>query len=88
MSKICPKHNCEMTSKELGGIMNYFCPQCGPETMAKLFPTGMSPDALRRNARVQARYDELTALGKHGHYETMFQVVREEIERATSGKDY
>jgi hypothetical protein len=34
-----------------------------------------------RNARVQARYDELRAEGKHGHYETMFRVVREEIER-------
>ena len=34
-----------------------------------------------RNARVQARYDELMSEGKHGHYETMFQVVREEIER-------
>lgn len=38
-----------------------------------------------RNARVQARYDELMRAGKHGHYETMFRVVREEIERALQG---
>ena len=90
MSKVCPRHQCEMTAKELSGVMNYFCPQCGPETLAKLglVPSRPSPDALRRNARVQSRYDELAALGKHGHYETMFQVVREEVERATSGKDF
>jgi hypothetical protein len=35
-----------------------------------------------RNARVQARYDQLMREGKHGHYETMFRVVREEVERA------
>ena len=34
-----------------------------------------------RNARVQARYDELMHEGKHGHYETMSRVVREEVER-------
>jgi hypothetical protein len=34
-----------------------------------------------RNKRVQARYDELTHEAKHGHYETMFLVVREEVER-------
>jgi hypothetical protein len=38
--------------------------------------------SLERNARVQARYDELTRLGKHGHYETMFQVVNEESARS------
>ncbi len=37
-----------------------------------------------RNARVSERYDELMREGKHGHYETMFRVVREEVERATS----
>jgi hypothetical protein len=31
------------------------------------------------NKRVQARYDELMHEGKHGHYETMFRVVHEEI---------
>lgn len=36
----------------------------------------------RRNVRVSARYDELMREGKHGHYETMFQVVREEAEAA------
>lgn len=35
----------------------------------------------QRNCRVQARYDELMREGKHGHYETMFRVVREEVER-------
>ena len=35
-----------------------------------------------RNARVQARYDDLMREGKHGHYETMNRVVREEVERA------
>jgi hypothetical protein len=34
----------------------------------------------KRNFRVKARYDELMREGKHGHYETMFRVVREEVE--------
>lgn len=33
-----------------------------------------------RSRRVSARYDELMREGKHGHYETMFRVVREEVE--------
>jgi cytidylate kinase len=33
-----------------------------------------------RNARVQKRYDALMAEGKHGHYETLFRVVKEEVE--------
>lgn len=37
-----------------------------------------------RNIRVQARYDQLMTEGKHGHYETMFRVVREEVEAATT----
>lgn len=41
-----------------------------------------SPDVYR-NFRVQARYDELRAEGKHGHYETLFRVVREEVDRAS-----
>jgi hypothetical protein len=40
-----------------------------------------------RNARVQARYDALMAKGKHGHYETMFRVVREELDRAHGGEN-
>lgn len=32
-----------------------------------------------RNRRVAARWDELSAAGKHGHYETLFQIVREEV---------
>jgi len=38
-------------------------------------------EKTERNKRVQLRYDGLMAQGKHGHYETMFQVVNEEIER-------
>ncbi len=33
-----------------------------------------------RNRRVATRYDELLRAGKHGHYETLFRVVREEVE--------
>jgi hypothetical protein len=36
-----------------------------------------------RNSRVSARWDALMREGKHGHYETLFRVVREECERAT-----
>lgn len=35
-----------------------------------------------RNSRVQNRYDELMTIGSHGHYETMFRIVKEEIRRA------
>lgn len=38
-----------------------------------------------RNFRVKARYDQLMREGKRGHYETMFRVVCEEVERATAG---
>jgi hypothetical protein len=34
------------------------------------------------NKRVQARYDDLMREGKHGHYETMFRVVNEELAMA------
>jgi hypothetical protein len=37
-------------------------------------------ESTARNIRVQDRYDELMRIGRHGHYETMFQVVREETE--------
>jgi hypothetical protein len=33
------------------------------------------------NCRMQRRYDELMRIGKHGHYETMFRVMHEEIAR-------
>src|SRR3954447_22878961 len=39
------------------------------------------PEKTARNKRVQGRYDALMSLGHHGHYETMFRVVREEVER-------
>lgn len=35
-------------------------------------------EKTERNKRVQARYDALMAGGKH--YETMFKIVREEVE--------
>ena len=35
-----------------------------------------------RNIRVELRYDELMKSGRRGHYETLFQVVREEVESA------
>jgi hypothetical protein len=38
-------------------------------------------EKCERNKRVQARYDELMQAGKHGFYESMFRVVREEVER-------
>lgn len=45
-------------------------------------PHSPNPDAsVSANARVAARYDELMREGKHGHYETMFHVCREERER-------
>lgn len=39
-----------------------------------------------RNTRVQTRYDDLMSEGRHGHYETMFRIVREEIERDRSSR--
>lgn len=39
---------------------------------------------VERNTRVAARWDKLTSEGKHGHYETLFQVVNEELARARS----
>jgi hypothetical protein len=40
----------------------------------------MNETKANRNARVQHRWDELMQEGKHGHYETLFRVVREEVE--------
>lgn len=37
-------------------------------------------EKTERNMRVQDRYDALMRAGKHGHYETMFRVVREEVD--------
>ena len=36
---------------------------------------------VERNVRVRKRYDDLMHDGKHGHYETMFRVIREEVDR-------
>lgn len=76
MSKECPKHHIELT----GTGTTLGCQACAREQMAEFFP--VADAQAQRNARVQARYDELQHIGKHGHYETMFQVVREEVERA------
>ena len=43
--------------------------------------------ATARNIRVQNRYDELMTIGRHGHYETMFRIVREEVELAEAIRD-
>lgn len=40
-----------------------------------------------RNKRVQTRYDELMHEGKHGHYETIFRVVREECQQAVEVRE-
>lgn len=37
-------------------------------------------DKTQINKRVQARYDFLMERGQHGHYETMFKCVHEELE--------
>lgn len=44
-------------------------------------PLDEDTDKRQRNDRVAERYDELRHIDRHGHYETLFQVVREEIER-------
>lgn len=38
----------------------------------------------QRNARIAARWDYMTNSSNSGHYETLFQLVREEIDRARS----
>jgi hypothetical protein len=37
--------------------------------------------SLQRNQFIAERYDELMRIGKHGHYETMFQVVAELLKK-------
>lgn len=54
------------------GIGTDAAPAPAPETF---------DDKCARNARVQTRYDELMREGKRGHYEALFRVVREEVER-------
>lgn len=43
--------------------------------------TAENNEKRERNARIVERYDQLNREGKHGHYETMFCIVREEVER-------
>lgn len=38
--------------------------------------------SVERNTRVAALWDRLTREGKHGHYETLFEVVRSEVDMA------
>ena len=40
-----------------------------------------------RNSRVADLYDELARAGKHGHYESLFRIVRIEVERAIAARD-
>ncbi len=44
----------------------------------------VSYDKTTMNKFVQERYNQLCAEGKHGHYETMFRVVHEAIEKAAA----
>lgn len=48
---------------------------------------GLEDEKTERNKRVLARWDELTCKGKHGYYELLFHVVREEVERTAAAKD-
>lgn len=54
-----------------------------PDAQAPGSEWSVALERTKRNRRVQARYDELMAEENHGHYETMFRVVREEIERVS-----
>lgn len=44
-------------------------------------------DWSERNRRVSHRWDELSASGKHGHYETLFHIIREEVQRAEEANE-
>lgn len=57
------------------------CRECASAVMATIVPPDMMT-AMARNHRVQDRYDQLMRIGKHGHYETMFQVIKEERDRS------
>lgn len=46
-----------------------------------LRPYQWQPGEQPNHAWVQSRWDALTRVGKHGFYETLFQVVREATER-------
>ena len=55
-------------------------------------PEPMSDAEIRRekqerNSRVADLYDELARAGKHGHYESLFRIVRIEVERAIAARD-
>jgi hypothetical protein len=68
------------------GNKAWYCPKQAAQSKAALdsLCANLPPDfaeKTKRNARVQARYDELRAEGKHGHYECMFRVVHEEVQR-------
>jgi hypothetical protein len=45
-------------------------------------PEEIFQEKTRRNFRVSTRLDELYREGKHGHYENIYRVVREEVEAA------
>ena len=43
-------------------------------------------EKTERNKRISDRYNQLMTIGRHGHYETMFRVVSEEVERANTNR--
>ncbi len=48
---------------------------------------GVKDEKTERNKRVQARYEELMHEGNHGFYESLFRIVREEVERTDAADD-
>jgi hypothetical protein len=65
---------------ELYNMVDTFSPDLCPQSLERARAELIEARNKReRNARIQTRYDELMDEGKHGHYETMFRVVREEL---------
>lgn len=62
-------------------VINLKKPTAAPQPV-----TDNAKEQVSRNARVRARYDELFYQRKHGHYEMLFTVVREEVERVEKPK--
>lgn len=60
-----------------------FLRRCAEQAVLTVFASPrLVEDKTERNRRVQERYDDLMREGKHGHYETLFRIVREEVEMA------
>jgi hypothetical protein len=88
-----------MKNPSLANLVRVYFPMLGPTRLEDLgvdalknlrdYITELLEErsaARERNARVQARWDELAKKAKHGHYETLFQIVREEVERSEKQK--